>query len=89
MHPWLTPGKAYFVRTVSDHWVGRLVSVDGPHELTLEDFAWVAHSGRLSDFLRSGKAEGMEVEAAPAGTRLGVHYLAVIEWPHELLRKTV
>lgn len=89
MHPWLEPGKCYFVRTVSDHWVGRLVSVDGPHDLTLTDFAWVAHSGRLGEFLANGRADGMEIEAAPDGRLLGVHYLAVTPWPHPLLRETV
>jgi hypothetical protein len=82
-------GKCYFVRTDTDHWVGRLVSVDGPYTLTLEDFAWVANSGRLGEFLARGSAPQMEIEAAPDGMTVTVNWRAVLSWPHPLLRETV
>jgi hypothetical protein len=47
--PWVV-GKCYFIRTVTMHTIGRLVSV-GPHELVLEDAAWIADSGRWSEAL--------------------------------------
>ena len=82
-------GKSYFVRTLTDYWVGRLVSVDGPYVLTLTDFAWVAGTGRFAVFLRDGEADGMEVEPAPDGMTNTVQWLSVISWPHPLLRKQV
>lgn len=82
-------GKCYFVRTTTDYWIGRLVSVDGPYVITLVDFSWVATTGRLADFLRNGKADGMEIEPAPAGMTNTVQWLSVIGWPHSLLRDQV
>lgn len=74
-------GEKYFVRTVTDYWVGRLVSVDGPYTLTLTDAAWVANTGRLSEFVGRGWAEGAEVE--PVG-RVTCQWLAVLPWSHDL-----
>ena len=82
-------GQNCYARTDTDHWVGRVVSVDGPYTLTLEDFAWVADSGRLGEFLSRGRAEGMEVEAAPDGMTITVNWRAVLSWPHSLFRKSV
>jgi hypothetical protein len=85
----ITVGGNYYVRTDTDHWLGRVVSVDGPYTLTLEDFAWVANSGRLGEFLSAGRAAGMEVEAAPAGMTITVNWRACLSWPHPLIRATV
>ncbi len=82
----LAPGQSYFVRTVTDYWVGELVSVDGPRELTLKGAAWVANTGRLHEFVRDGRAEGMEIE--PVGTVM-CSWLAVLPWPHPLFREAV
>ena len=82
-------GKNYFVRTVTDYWVGRLVSVDGPYTVTLTDFAWVCETGRLSVFLDTGKAPGMEVEAAPGGMQIQCDRVAILDWPHPLFRESV
>lgn len=57
-------GANYFLRTVTHHLTGRLVSV-GPHELVLEDAAWIADDGRFSDALVSGNFN--EVEPFPPG----------------------
>lgn len=84
-----TVGECYYVRSVSDHWLGRLVSVDGPYTLTLTDFAWVSESGRLNEFLRLGHANQMEIEPAPSDMRITIQWLSVITWPHPLLRETV
>jgi hypothetical protein len=82
-------GKNYYVQTDTNHWLGRVVSVDGPYTLTLEDFAWVAHSGRLGEFLKNGHAAGMEIEPALDGETVTVNWRAVLSWPHPLLRETV
>jgi hypothetical protein len=82
-------GKNYFVRTDTDHWLGELVSVDGPYTLTLTKFAWVADCGRLGAFLTHGRSSGMEIEAAPSGMTITLNFRAVISWPHPLIRESV
>jgi hypothetical protein len=57
-------GKPYLIRTVTMTLTGRLVAVT-PHELALEDAAWIADTGRFADALLSG--EYSEVEPYPAG----------------------
>lgn len=79
-------GSCYFVRTLSDYWVGRLVDV-GPFTLTLEDASWVADTGRLAEFMRHGKAENMEIE--PVGLVMCSNGPAVLSWPHKLFTKAV
>jgi hypothetical protein len=82
------PGENCFVRTVTDYWLGRIVSIDGPNTVTLTDFAWIPTTGRLGEFLRKGKAENMEVEAAPDGMTIQATG-SILSWPHPLLRKTI
>jgi hypothetical protein len=53
--PWKL-GQAYHIRTVTNYWIGRLVSVSN-HELVLEDATWVADTGRFADFFRDGPNE--------------------------------
>jgi hypothetical protein len=77
----LEVGKTYYVRTLSDHWVGRAQRVLGPFCVQLTGAAWVADSGRLSEFVRTGRADDMEIE--PVGTLI-VKWEAAIEWPHAL-----
>jgi len=62
-HPYQV-GKPYFIRTVTHHYTGRLVAVH-PQELVLEDVAWIADDGRVSDAIKSG--EFAEVEPFPDG----------------------
>lgn len=57
-------GKIYLIRTVTMIDTGRLVAVT-PHELVLEDAAWIADTGRFADALQS--ASFNEVEPFPAG----------------------
>ncbi len=57
-------GVNYFIRTVTHHHTGRLVQVT-EQELVLEDAAWIADDGRLSDSLRTGVFN--EVEMFPSG----------------------
>lgn len=91
-------GKKYFVRTSSDYWVGRLVAVNDLWSAWLEDFAWVADTGRLNEFLREGHAAQMEVEVAPQEEIDGEKMLICvpapphavwITWPHPLFTETV
>lgn len=47
--PWVV-GQKYFIRTVTMHLTGELVSVSG-QELVLKDAAWIADSGRFNEAL--------------------------------------
>ncbi len=85
----LEVGKNYFVRTVTDYWVGTLAEIDGPFTVTLIDLAWVENTGRLADFMRDGFAVGMEVEPYPDGVPQMTQYLAICPWIHPLLRSQV
>lgn len=79
-------GKTYYVRTDTDHWVGRLVGIDGPFTVSLEQASWVAESGRLHQFCKRGEADGMEIE--PVG-KITCHWRAIIDWPHKLFTEAV
>ncbi len=57
-------GKIYLIRTVTMIDTGRLVAVT-PHEIVLEDAAWIADTGRFAQAVE--KAEFGEVEPFPAG----------------------
>ena len=65
-HPF-NVGKNYFLRTVTHHHTGKLVRVT-EHELVLKDAAWIADDGRLTDSLKSG--EFNEVELFPVGSEV-------------------
>lgn len=62
--PWVV-GKKYFIRTVTMHLTGELVSV-GQHELVLKNAAWIADSGRFNEAVRDvSKCKEVEPFAAP------------------------
>ena len=62
-HPYKI-GEAYFIRTVTHHFTGKLAAVY-PTELVLEDCAWIADDGRFADALKN--KEFSEVEPYPDG----------------------
>jgi hypothetical protein len=87
-HPTLVVGKTYFVRNpAADSYVGRLVAVVDPFTVALEDASWVSESGRLSEFVSRGRADGMEIE--PVGRVPCARYQSIIEWDHPLFREAV
>lgn len=65
-HPYKI-GANYFVCTVTKYFTGRLVEV-GEKELVLEDTAWIADTGRLTQALGTGNFN--EVEMYPKGGRV-------------------
>ena len=69
-------GANYFIRTVTHHHTGRLVSVT-EHELVLADAAWIADDGRLTQALAN--CEFNEVEMFPAGRLVIVGRGSVID----------
>ncbi len=48
--PWEV-GKKYFIRTVTMHLTGELISIS-QQELVLKDAAWIADSGRFNETLK-------------------------------------
>lgn len=87
-HPTLVIGNTYFVRNpAADSYVGRLVAIIDPFTVALEDASWVANSGRLHQFIRDGRAEGMEIE--PVGSVPATRYQAIIVWDHPLFMEAV
>lgn len=65
-HPFRIGGN-YFIRTVTHHHTGKLVQVTS-QELILENAAWIADDGRLTDALKTGNFS--EVEMFPVGSRV-------------------
>lgn len=79
-------GDKAFVRTVTDFWVGVVTAIPGPYTVTLEQASWVADTGRLSVFMREGRAPNMEIE--PVGD-VTCQWLSWMPWPHKLFTEAV
>lgn len=60
-------GKKYFIRTVTHHHTGVLVAVCGD-EIVIKEAAWIADDGRLTDSLKTGNFN--EIEMFPTGNVL-------------------
>lgn len=81
-------GDTVFVRgNTRDDYLGQIVSIDGPHTVTLDQCSWVSESGRFHEFLRDGRAKGMEIEVIGDGWT--VNWSAICPWPHELPTESV
>ncbi len=85
-HTKLTVGQCYFFQTCTKDWVGRVVSIDGPYTVVLEEASWVADSGRLHVFVKEGRADNMEIE--PVGIQC-IQWLNWGPWLHPLFMETV
>lgn len=82
-HPFVI-GAAYFIRTVTYHWVGRVKSIAGQF-LVLEDAAWVADSGRFMQAIESGALNEVEPVMVPVVVNMG-SIVDAPEWKHPLPR---
>lgn len=79
-------GSCYFIRTVTYHYTGLLVSVTSD-ELVLDKAAWIADSGRFADAMKTG--EFSEVEPYPDGCLVRINRRAIVDccdWKHGLPR---
>jgi hypothetical protein len=77
-------GKAYFIRTVIYHVLGRVKKITGKF-LEMEDASWIADSGRFSNAISEGKLDEIE----PTGDAI-VNTDSIIdayEWKHKLPRE--
>ena len=84
-NPFFEVGKAYFIRTVTNYFTGRLVWV-GEKELVLEDVAWIADTGRFNEFLQGKDLK--ESEPYPQGTKVIIGRGSIVdacEWSLELI----
>lgn len=85
----LDVGENYYVETVTKYYVGRVAAVS-PTELVLTDAAWIDDTGRLNEFLRTGKASGMSVEPYPDPVRIPGHMITdATPWRHKLFREVI
>lgn len=74
-------GEKVFIRTVTYHSVGKVVSCEGGL-LKLEDASWIACSGRFSNTIKDGDLEEVE----PVGD-MWINIDAIVDmfpWNHSL-----
>lgn len=75
-------GNTYFIRTVTMHHVGSLVSFTDD-EIILKDASWVADSGRFSQALKNGVLEEVE----PFSEKVLINRKSIVDatlWNHKL-----
>ena len=80
-------GKKVFIRTVTSYFTGEVVS-ETTQGITLKDAAWIADTGRLSNALKTGDLN--EVEVYPG--EVEVYKAGIIDispWNHPLPRETI
>ena len=78
-------GQSVYIRTVTHHYTGRVVSVND-RWITLDDAAWVADSGRWAAALATGTLS--EVEPFPGLVAVGIGSVVdVSPWKHSLPRE--
>lgn len=86
-HDWV--GKNVFIRTVTHHYTGRVLSVT-KEEIVLDRAAWIADDGRFADSMRDGfTGDRCEIEPWPEDAEVAVNRGAVLDWsvwPHDLPR---
>jgi hypothetical protein len=83
-HPYKI-GTKYFIRTVTHHLCGELISVY-EKELVFKDASWIADDGRFHNALRDGDFEEIEPFVNDVILNRG-SIIDCTEWTHELPRK--
>ena len=83
-HPYKI-GQSYLIRTVTCHWVGRLIAVYS-QEIVLEKASWVADTGRFHVALRDGWDSNAEIEPVFKGNVIlgRGSFIDVSEWHYDL-----
>jgi len=84
----LVPGVCVLIKTVTDYYVGRILSVNSA-EILLTEAAWVPDTGRLSECLLRGSSVFVEIEMIPAWVVINrAAVTAIIAWMHPLPTET-
>ena len=81
----LKVGRAYLIRTVTMMYTGRVVAIND-FNISLEDAAWIADSGRYNNALVTGELN----EAEPYPNGVGVSLQSIVDfapWNHSLPRE--
>jgi hypothetical protein len=75
-------GKSFYIRTVTYHWVGRIVSVFNENFLELEEASWIPDSARFMNTIKDGEMNEVEpVGSVFVNTETIVDF---IPWVHAL-----
>ena len=84
----LSPGQKVFIRTVTWHFTGEIVSVTSAG-YELKEAAWIADAhARHADFLKDGPSSEAEIEPYPNGVVVPAGpVIDVSPWSHPLPRK--
>ena len=82
-----TIGKAYFIRTVTMYYTGRLEKVTSS-ELVLSSAAWIADTKRYYDTLKTGEFNEVEPIIGPVIIGRGA-IVDAVEWPNNLPDKQI
>ena len=84
-------GQSYFLKTVTNYFVGTVVQVDhapdgSVRSVTLEPAAWVADTARRqSAFLAEGPSEQSEIERYPSSVLVPWHCVTECSpWAHAI-----
>lgn len=83
-----TPGKNYFIRTVTHHHCGTFVGDTKQGEIVLKNASWIADDGRFTQALDGGVFS--EVEVFPKDSSVLINRTAIIdavEWIHPVPEK--
>lgn len=82
-------GKAYYFETFGRYYTGLCVGMNGT-EVFFDQQAWIADTGRATDFFRDGKAASMEIEIMGDGWSHQLPYIASRrEWKFPLFTEQV
>lgn len=69
-NPFMVVGTDYFIRTVTHYFTGRLVWV-GDKEIVLESVAWIADTGKFSEFVNGRTVNEVEPFSSDATVIIG------------------
>ena len=79
---WLKPGMNVYIKGPRNDYVGEFAGLVGGRKVELKNPVWIADTGRyLSNFVKEGRAEGMEVEPVNDGA---FEFDDIMDWPHKL-----
>jgi hypothetical protein len=73
-------GKNLFIRTVTNYFTGRLISITSDNEFALVEAAWIPATGRWGTMLAHGLEHINEVEPCPVEQIIYVNRASIVDW---------